>query len=391
MPNDLVDIPGVELARVGTWRLSTGPAVFTAEKFAAAIDAINTCPAIRQPALKLGHTYIDGVVQLGHTNRGGQPALGWADNLRIDGDVLRGDYRGLPAKFAARQADGHSPITSAYPNCSIEGYEDGRCRLGHQHPFVITGVTLIGADEPAATLTDLRDVMGLYGIAAAAEVPDDGTPFGGPPLLPADIPTVDVDDVQRIAAASQTTADTGGEPDNRKDTRMPSIAELFGGKVGLPDATDEQVIEALNKHLDEKPTETAEVTDTNTAGEVGDVAQLVAAAADKAAQDAVKPFAAALEQATGELAAIKAEKATETKTALFAAAVSEGRIAPAEREHLEKEYDEAPGVITRLINAKAKGSAVPIAASGYSVEPELGNEDVEFDNIIGNIRAGGAV
>jgi hypothetical protein len=50
----LANIPGVELIRTGQWDISTGTWTVTTEDIAAAIAALD-CPAVRRPVLKLGH------------------------------------------------------------------------------------------------------------------------------------------------------------------------------------------------------------------------------------------------------------------------------------------------------------------------------------------------
>ena len=50
----LVTVPDVEICAAGTWKLASGEATFTAEDFAAAVQAAQ-CPAVGSPVLKLGH------------------------------------------------------------------------------------------------------------------------------------------------------------------------------------------------------------------------------------------------------------------------------------------------------------------------------------------------
>ena len=149
-------MPNVELMRAGTWPLSTGECTFTAADFAFAVAALD-CPAVRRPVLKLGHT---------DPRFDGEPAVGYVDHLTVtgDGSGLNGDFAGMPSWMTPEV------LASAYPDRSIEGRFDFRCTLGHTHPFVLTGVALLGTAEPAiGTLTSLQDVAALYGVAAAAE------------------------------------------------------------------------------------------------------------------------------------------------------------------------------------------------------------------------------
>lgn len=153
----LATIPRVELMHVGTWDISTGEATFTGDDLRAAIAA-QDCPAVRRPVLKLGHT---------DPRFDGEPAVGWIGNLSTDGSTLWGDYTGMPRWLADVAA-------SAYPDRSIEGWYDYTCQLGHTHPFVLTGVALLGVTAPGiGTLESLQDVATLYGVAASQDAPGD--------------------------------------------------------------------------------------------------------------------------------------------------------------------------------------------------------------------------
>ncbi|WP_054246391.1 phage protease [Rhodococcus opacus] len=157
----LAHLANVELMHAGTWSASTGVHTFTADDFAFAVAALD-CPAVRRPYLKLGHT---------DPRFDGEPACGWIDNLHTasEGRALVGDYVGMPGWLGSVDENGYSVLASAYPDRSIEGQWDFRCALGHTHPFVLTGVALLGVTPPAiGTLTSLQDVGALYGVAASS-------------------------------------------------------------------------------------------------------------------------------------------------------------------------------------------------------------------------------
>ncbi|WP_280410697.1 phage protease [Nocardia asiatica] len=155
----LSHLPQVELMHVGTWDASTGTHTFTPDDLAYAVAAMD-CPAVHRPRIKLGHT---------DPRFDGEPAVGWVDHLTVvDGRALIGDLVGMPGWLATPDESGHTVIASAYPQRSIEGEFDYRCALGHTHPFVLTGLALLGVTEPAiGTLTSLQDVGALYGVAAS--------------------------------------------------------------------------------------------------------------------------------------------------------------------------------------------------------------------------------
>lgn len=184
-------IPDVPICETGTWPTSTGEFTFTTTDLASAVKAVADCPAVRSPALILGHTDMAG------TATNGLPAVGWLGNLRVehDGHTLVGDYEGMPEWLAAA-------APSAYPDRSIEGAYGFRCTLGHTHDFVITAVALLGAERPAVgTLTSLQDIAALYGVTAASTPGPDArvfttTPKAGPMPTPV-LATTSADDIRR--------------------------------------------------------------------------------------------------------------------------------------------------------------------------------------------------
>lgn len=146
----LGSIPNVELARTGSWALSTGQWTPTPADFAAAVAALN-CPAVRPPRIRLGHT---------DPRFDGEPAIGSVANLRVEagGHSLVGDLVGLPSWLP-------QVISAAYPDRSVEGVYDGTCAVGHRHPFILTGLALLGVTAPGVgTLRSIGDVGALYGV-----------------------------------------------------------------------------------------------------------------------------------------------------------------------------------------------------------------------------------
>jgi hypothetical protein len=153
MPS-LVTIPGVDLVAAGEWPLSTGDSTFTTEDLMAAVEA-SKCPAVGAPVIKLGHV---------DPRFDGEPAVGRVLNLGLaaQGNKITGDLSGMPGWLGAAMG-------SAYPNRSIEGCYDYRCQMGHLHPFVLTGLALLGVTPPGVgVLSALGDVASLYGVMAAA-------------------------------------------------------------------------------------------------------------------------------------------------------------------------------------------------------------------------------
>lgn len=147
---ELATIPNVELARTGSWAISSGSWNPKPGDFAAAVAALN-CPAIRPGVIKLGHV---------DPRFDGEPAVGQISNLRVEsgGHSLVGDLGRVPGWLP-------KVITAAYPSRSVEGVYGHVCQLGHTHPFVLTGLALLGVTPPGVgTLRSIEDVGALYGV-----------------------------------------------------------------------------------------------------------------------------------------------------------------------------------------------------------------------------------
>lgn len=153
---ELVTMPGVDLLAAGTWDLSSGRNTFTRQDIADAIEA-SKCPAVGVPVIKLGHV---------DPRFDGEPAIGQVTNLRTDdsGNKLVGDLTNMPGWLG-------SIAHAAFPSRSVEGSYGFRCSIGHDHPFVLTGLALLGITSPGVgVLSKLPDIAALYGVQAAASV-----------------------------------------------------------------------------------------------------------------------------------------------------------------------------------------------------------------------------
>ena len=149
---ELRTIPDVELMKVGTWDAKSGPLTTTARHLAEGVRAHNA-GVLRKPPLKLGHW---------DSRFEGSPALGYIDNLRLadGGTTLLADYVNVPASIAKL-------IPHAWPDRSVEALFDYTATDGTVWPFVLTGVALLGASDPAIReLRSLQDVADIYGIDA---------------------------------------------------------------------------------------------------------------------------------------------------------------------------------------------------------------------------------
>jgi hypothetical protein len=152
----LASWPGIELVAVGEWPLSSGVANFTSADLQEACAATR-CPSVGQPIIKLGHQ---------DPRFDGEPAIGWVSGMRLNETQtkLLGDFTGMPGWLA-------EILPSAYPARSIEGCWSFTCQTGHVHPFVITGVALLGVTPPGVgTIANLNDVAGLYGVTLTPDL-----------------------------------------------------------------------------------------------------------------------------------------------------------------------------------------------------------------------------
>jgi hypothetical protein len=158
-PIALRTLHGIELAAVGTWKASTGETTFTAEDFTNAVAAMD-CPGVRNPVIKLGHAEPDST---GGVRWDGEPAVGWVANMRFDGAKMMGDLTGMPAWLADADENGLSVLAAAYPDRSIEIYRPFVCQIGHEHPSVITALSLLGVAPPGVgVLKSMQDVYAAF-------------------------------------------------------------------------------------------------------------------------------------------------------------------------------------------------------------------------------------
>jgi hypothetical protein len=200
----LKNLPDVELVAVGQWPARTGPITVTGDDLRQALTAVE-CPAVGNPVLKLGHDEpepVDGV------RWDGEPAVGWVSNLRLSGNKakLLGDYRGVPGWLA-------DVMPSAYPRRSVEIKKGWQCQIGHTHPFVITGVALLGVNPPAVgVIRSLHDVQALYTMAAAG---------GDPP--PEVVRSIEITLGASAMAGTGADRGAGGRPAGVRHRDPPSV------------------------------------------------------------------------------------------------------------------------------------------------------------------------
>ncbi|WP_052720210.1 phage protease [Actinoplanes rectilineatus] len=355
MPTGLARRTGIELIRTGTWGASTGAWSPTPADLAAAVEA-QQCAAVRRPRLKLGHTD-----ERFNNGGDGEPALGWFEDLRLsdDGHALIGDQVALPWLSQVQAA--------AYPDRSIEGAYRYRCGLGHEHPFALTAVALLGVTPPAvATLKSVQDLPGLLGVAATAGTPDCG------------------ERVHAVVYASAPTPLPAAEPDpNTTLEDKMSLSDEMRSRLGLDADADETAalaaIDALKAKADQpipEPAPTPEMVAASAAAT--EKAEKAEAEKDELRKE-VTVLASQVETMSARIAAQDADTAKTVKASVLDTAQREGKFKPHEREQWETDYDEAPGVTTRTLGRIAVGYAVPVMASGVTGAPEPSGADTAFE------------
>lgn len=192
----IVTVRQVPIVMAGVeYRLSTGPATFTPEDimdFVASQDD----PAIVAPRLKIGHESIlsntesaDGTLK---NFDDGVPSLGRFINISFDEDNIMAVGDLVTVKWLAEI------MPLAYPNRSIEGFQEALTNTGHVWGLVVHAVALLGVVWPGVSTLD--DLPLLYG----SEAPD------GIEVIDQDGEEVDVN--RFVAAARGRQAAAPGTP-----------------------------------------------------------------------------------------------------------------------------------------------------------------------------------
>lgn len=178
------------------------------------------------------------------------------------------------------------------------------------------------------------------------------------------------------------------------------ISQSLRERLGLAaDADDDAVLAALDVLQSKTPTTTTTaveapeipepapaVDDSPAAVDDPRVADLVAAAV----QRHLEPMQAALTAATTELASRREQERTAAREDVLAAALSAGKIAPAEVDRWRTDYDAAPDVVTRVLSSIAAGARVPVRAAGTVGAPDTNSDDDLYASLYGPLESRGA-
>ncbi len=132
-----------EVFAVGTWN----GLEFSKEDLNLIANAFSSLREYHQVPIKFGHNDEQPMTD-------GQPALGWVDNVWVNGNKLMAKFIDIP-KVVYEAIQG-----KLYKNVSIE-LDMGVEHKGNHYPWVLSGVALLGADIPAVNvLADLQTYMG---------------------------------------------------------------------------------------------------------------------------------------------------------------------------------------------------------------------------------------
>ena len=372
-----VDFNSVPICKIGEWDGLTGKAVITRELCDSVIAAARD-NEIDQARLKIGH-----ISSMNTALGDGAPAFGWIERPRMDDDgvTLRGDIKGVPKKLA-------SLVGTAYKKVSVELRKGVRTPSGKQYPHVLSGLALLGASAPA--VKGLDDLADLY----ASEAPG-----GGPEDECSQSDTITIalgdalDPVTHTDIPTPSPVACDGEPDSperpgREKEGEPSMAFLDQARelYGLPaDASEDQILERMTA-LSEQPADEGDNTEGTEDNKDAEENVAEASTEGKPTPETVTVSKAVLDEMNARIAELDAEakarreaEAVKHRDEVIAAALSEGRIAPSEREHWVTALSAAPEANEKLITSLAP--RVNVTERGSDVALSAGVTDQASDDL----------
>lgn len=339
----MAELKNVEIARVGKWKLASGPLDVTEQMLIDAAEYANQ-PNARPGYLKIGHTDP-------RFTGDGEPSLGWLENLRVEGSgndaVLVGDIHDMP-QWLAEAAPKH------WPHRSMEGWTDYQVD-GRTYAMVVDGLALLGVTPPGmSSLRSLRDLPQALGVAASARIV-------------AQLPTPE----PPTASADGHTNTEGGSAVAFSDEQITNLR----AKLQLPETADEAaIVAAINAVVDESLEETpAPAADTPPAPPAP---QAAAPAETPTASDTALPVAAGSgtmvidaaawqqrEDSIKRLEAAEAKRRREERDQVIGQAVQAGKFPPVRVEHWTRVWDADPEGTRTLIDGLTP-NVVPVTAMG---------------------------
>lgn len=357
-----VDFRGIPICRAGEWNGLTGKAVVTPDDLQAVVAAYQD-GEVDKARVKLGH--VSELNALGD----GAPAFGWVENPRLaaDGRTLLGDLVDVPRRLG-------EVVGRGYRNVSVELRKNVRTPSGKTHPTVLSGLALLGAAAPA--VKGLDDLVALYASEPIPDAPTDGCEDGAvvtislgdalDPVTHTDIPAPS-------PVACEGELDSPDRPGREKEGE-PTVAFLDQARelYGLPaDASEDQILERMTA-LSEAPADpdtTVKAEETDVTGDP-EVAEPELKSETVDAPETVTVSKAQWDELTAQVSELAAERKAKHQEQVIESALSEGRIAPAEREKWTTALSAAPEATETLlsslaprVNVREQGSDVALSAS----------------------------
>jgi peptidoglycan hydrolase-like protein with peptidoglycan-binding domain len=329
------DLRDVELARPGSWNLSSGPVEFTEAMLRDAADFYTATGGQAVP-VKLGH--VDDRFD-------GEPTFGSVTNVRYleddRGPVLLGDIVGMPGWLAAA-------APTRWPNRSIEGWRnfdyDGR-----QYALVLSGLALLGVTPPGVkNIRSLADLQ-LALAASSAEFLVASAPADEPAAAPAE----PAEEPLEQAPPPQTPAPEAEDPNQKGAGMDPAkIREA----LGLPaEASDDEVKSTAATALGFASEPASNPDPVHTAPVAASGTVVLATSVWEETQKTIKSLTDHVE---------KTKRAERDE--VIASAVVAGKFTPAQKPHFSRLWDADPDGTRTLIDTLTPNSALAVMASGYA-------------------------
>jgi hypothetical protein len=227
-----------QIFAMGKWRASTGPVDVTSQMLDDIVASYN--------GLNSKITGFAIPIKLGHNKRVGEPAYGYAENVRRNGDTLIADFADVPPEIVDAISQRRYNAVSVELRPKIE-------YAGNTFPNVLSGVALLGAEWPA--------VKGLEPIFAS-EFAEEGA------LMLSQEEDADMNFTQEQHDAILASAVAKAKDEAKAET----AAELTAAKTALEAA--EQARDTANAALEafrdeaEKSTITAVIEAAEKAGKI---------------------------------------------------------------------------------------------------------------------------
>lgn len=373
---------GVELARPGAWRLSTGDLTFTDQMLR---DAADFYTATGGQGIPVGP---------GHTDPrfDGDPSFGRVTNIRYAADdrgpVLLGDLVDMADWLAAA-----APVR--WPGRSIEGFTDLEYR-GRTYGLALTRLALLGDTPPG-----IMDLAGLREAVAAAAA-QGRAPIAAtapPPTVPPSDPGGTSSPLLDIHARSDQEG-AGMDPAKLREalgldpaaSDQDVVAALAAAGVGVavasaPTPTTPPPAPAPAPTSPPQPAPQPTPPGDPTVSPPPAVPQQQRSAEPSGIVHIDASQLAELQAGIRDMHAVKAKIEADERERAIAAAVRAGKFPTYRVEHYRRAWDIDPAGTRQLLES-LQTNLVPVAASGYAGDPD-DLVSSEFEHLFPPTETGG--